>query len=103
MKYEFLNGQLDGVVYVTQTLGFVMTEKENMVYRLHGALYGFKHTPRACNKKIDSYLIELEFTKYGFEYGVYVKSMEFDITLICLYVEDLLVICNNINNLKKFK
>jgi len=74
-----------------------------MVYRLHKALYGLKQAPRAWNKKIDSYLVELGFTKCKSEYGVYVQTVASDITLICLYFDDLLVIGNNIKNMKKFK
>jgi len=74
-----------------------------MVYRLHKALYGLKQAPRAWNKKIDSYLVEIGFTKCKSEYGVYVQAVASDITLICLYVDDLLVTGNNINNMKKFK
>jgi len=81
----------------------VIKGKEDMVYILHKALYGLKQAPRAWNKKLDSYLVELGFTKCKSEYGVYVQEVASDITLICLYVDDLLVTGNNINNMKKFK
>jgi len=48
-------------------------------------------------------LVELGFIKCKSEYGVYVQAVASDITLICLYVDDLLVTGNNINNMKKFK
>lgn len=73
------------------------------VYKLHKALYGLKHAPRAWNKKIDSYLVELRFIKYKYEYGVYVQAMAQDITIIFLYVDDLLAIESNTEKLMKFK
>ena len=70
---------------------------------MHKALYGLKQAPRAWNKKIDSYLVELGFIKYKSEYGVYVQVMEQDITITCLYVDDLLVTGNSLKNFSKFK
>ena len=73
----------------------MIKEKEDMVYRLHKALYGLKHAPRAWNKKIDSYLVEIGLPKCKSEYDVYVQAVASDITLICLYVDDLLVTCKS--------
>ena len=81
-----------------------MIQKEaSKVYKLHKALYGLKHAPRAWNKKIDSYLVELGFVKCKSKYGVYVQVVSQDITIICLYVDDLLVTGNILENLSKFK
>lgn len=103
MKLEFLNGPLGEEVYGTKPPGFVKEEKENIVYRLHKALYNLKHAPRAWYKKIDSYMVELGFIKYRYEYGVYVQSKGGDITIICLFFDDFLVKGNNIKGLDKFK
>jgi len=46
--------------------------KENMVYKLHKALYRLKQAPRARNKKIDQVLIQIGFKKCSVEFGVYV-------------------------------
>jgi len=48
--------------------------KHDMVYKLHKALYGLKHAPRAWNKRIDSFLVQQNFVKCKSEYGVYVKK-----------------------------
>jgi len=103
VKFALLNGPLDEVVFVTQPLDFVIKGKENMIYRLHKALYGLKHALRAWNKKIYSYLVELVFKKCKPKYGVYVQADASDMTLVCLYVDDLLVTSNNIYDIKKFK
>jgi len=47
VKSAFLNGPIDEVVFFTQPSGFVIKEKEDMVYRLHKALYDLKQAPRA--------------------------------------------------------
>ncbi|XP_050908598.1 uncharacterized protein LOC127122277 [Lathyrus oleraceus] len=85
-KYELLQMGEDEKIS-----GYVLKEKARKVYKFHKALYGFKQTPRAWNKKIDRYLVELGFLKCRSKYGVYVYVMSQDIIIIFLYVDDLLV------------
>lgn len=73
------------------------------MYKFHKALYGLKQEPRAWNKKIDSYLVKMGIIKYRSEYGVYVQVMAQEITVIYLYIDDLLVARNSTGNLSKFK
>jgi hypothetical protein len=54
VKSAFLNCPLDEEVYVTHPLGFKIKGKENMMYRLHKALYILKQAPRAWNKRINT-------------------------------------------------
>ena len=91
VKCEFLNGPLDEEVYVKQPVEFVKHDEERKVYRLHKALYGLKQTPRAWNKKIDSFLREKKFVKCTTEHGVYVRRSNNELLIICLYVDDLLI------------
>jgi len=75
-----------------------------MVYILHKALYGLKQAPRVSNKRIDRFLVQQEFVKCKAEYGVYVKKgIEGNQILICLYVDDLIVTGNNVNEIEAFK
>nr|GEW92369.1 uncharacterized mitochondrial protein AtMg00810-like [Tanacetum cinerariifolium] len=46
VKSAFLNGDLDGEVYVSQPQGFVIGDSENKFYKLNKALYGLKQAPR---------------------------------------------------------
>jgi len=100
VKYTFLNGLVDEVVYVTQPPCFKIKRNEDMVYRLHKALYGLKQAPRAWNKRIGSFLVQQNFVKYKYEYGVYVKKgIKGSQILICLYVDDLIVTGSNVNQI----
>lgn len=66
-----------------------------MVYRLHKALYGLKQTPIDCNLKIISFFKNLGFKKCEMEYDVYV---------VFLHVDDILLTgscTSEINKLKK--
>lgn len=63
-----------------------------------------KQTPRAWNKRTDSFLTKLDFNKCTLENEVYVKeSNEQNQVIMCLYVDDLLVIGSNEDELTKFK
>lgn len=48
-------------------------------------------------------LVELGFIKCRYEYGVYAQVVAKDITIIFLYVDDLLVTGNSLKNLSNFK
>ncbi|MCI39566.1 LRR receptor-like serine/threonine-protein kinase GSO1-like, partial [Trifolium medium] len=96
IKFAFLNGPLEEEVYVKQPPGFEIKGQEEKVFKLKKALYGLKQAPRAWNKRIDSFLIKLKFTKCTSEYGIYVKgSNSNDLFILCLYVDDLLITGSN--------
>ena len=61
VKTALLHGELKDEVYVTQPEGFVIKSKEDKVYKLHKALYGLRHAPRAWNIKLKRILKELGF------------------------------------------
>ena len=57
------------------------------------------------NKKIDSVLEQMRFTKCVVEHGVYVKRHNEgkDMMVICLYVDDLLVTGSSLSAIDDFK
>ena len=67
VKYAFMKGPLQEVIYVTQPPGFEKKNQEGMVYKLHKALYGLKQTPRVWNLKIDLFFKLQGFRKYEME------------------------------------
>ncbi|RDX67657.1 Copia protein, partial [Mucuna pruriens] len=89
VKSAFLNGPLEEE-------GFVVKGEENKMYKPKKALYGLKQILRAWNRRIDSYLSLIGFKKCTSKHGVYVKcwkdSMKSEKLLVCLYVDDLLII-----------
>lgn len=105
MKFVFLNGPLKEEVYVIQPPGFEIKGREDMVYKLKKALYGLKQAPRAWNKRIDAFLVQQYFSKCYIGHGVYVRLQNggLDQVIICLYVDDLLVIGNNLKEIDDFK
>ena len=104
VKLAFLNKPFNEIVFVTYPSGFEIKGKEKKVYKLHKALYDLKQAPRSWNLKIDSFLTNYEFLRCGVEHSVYYKrGVESSKVLICLYVDDLLVIGSDHNEIEKFK
>jgi len=103
IKSAFLNGFLEEEIYVEQPEGFVAKGGEDKVLRLKNDLYGLKQTPRTWYNRIDDFLSKIGFRKSFSESTLYVRVLNFDIIVISLYVDDLLVIGNNFDLAKQFK
>ncbi|RDX93963.1 Copia protein, partial [Mucuna pruriens] len=80
-----------------------MTGHENKVYRLKKVLYGLKQAPWAWNRRIECFLLQLDFNKCTTKYGVYVRAIACDLMFVCLYVDDLLDTGSNTTNINEFK
>lgn len=88
-----MNGPLEEESYISQPPGFEIKGQESKVFRLRKDLYGVKQAPRAWNKRIDRFLIKEGFTKCTSKHEVYVNNASgLSRVIICLYVDDLLII-----------
>lgn len=67
-------------------------------------LYELKQAPRASNKRINRFLKEIGFDKCVSEHGVHVKKdTSKTVIILCLYVDDLLIMGNNEGYTTEFK
>lgn len=103
VKTAFLNGELEEEVYVKQPDGFLDNNNPQKVLRLKKALYGLKQAPRAWNTKLDHCLRSLNFSKCPFEHAVYMRKEVNDITVVGIYVDDLILTGSNENLIENFK
>ena len=84
--------------------GFSIAGQESKVLRLRKALYGLKQAPRAWNKKIDGFMMKIDFDKCSCALGVYVRSKSVgNIIIVCLYVDDLLITRGNEGEIAELK
>jgi hypothetical protein len=81
----------------------VIQGKEDKVYLLKKALYGLKQAPRAWYGRMDDYLTSSGFQKSLSEATLYVKKIHNDVLIISLYVNDLLVVRSNTQQVEEFK
>ena len=99
----FLNGDLSETVYMKQPKLCEEKGKEDHVCLLKKALYGLKQAPRAWNHKLHEALIEMKFKRSENEPCVYISKQNKIITIIAVYVDDILIFYNSSKERDKVK
>lgn len=92
----FLNANLTKELYSTQRDGYIQPGSENKVYPLLKSLYGLKQAFRAWYQLFDNFLLSQSFTKCGVDPNVYFKRSHNSILLLGLYIDDLILISDNL-------
>ncbi len=103
VKTTFLNGELEEEIYMEQPQGFVHQGGEHLVCKLQKSLYGLKQSPRAWNQKLDAFLQSIEFMKSEDDPSVYVAQVGDVNFFIVVFVNDLILVCNDQNKLLQIK
>nr|GEW91994.1 putative retrotransposon protein [Tanacetum cinerariifolium] len=103
VKTVFLNGYLNEEVYMEQPEGFVNKKYPNQVCKLKRSIYGLKQASRQWNKRFDDEIKKFGFTQNRDEPCVYLKASMSNITFLILYVDDILIMRNNILMLQSIK
>nr|GEU41154.1 zinc finger, CCHC-type [Tanacetum cinerariifolium] len=103
VKTNFLNRHLSEEVYIEQPEGFVNPKYPNHVCKLKHSIYGLKQASRQRNKRFDDEIKKFGFTQNPDEPCVYIKASGSYIVILILYVDDILLIGNNIPMLQDVK
>ncbi|GJU63091.1 retrotransposon protein, putative, ty1-copia subclass [Tanacetum coccineum] len=103
VKIRFLDGYLPEEVYMEQPKGFVNPKYPNRVCKLKRSIYRLKQASRQWNKRFDDEIKKFGFTQNRDEPCVYLKSSGSNVTLLILYVDDILIMGNNIPMLQDVK
>ena len=104
VKTTFFNGDLDEKIYMTQPEGCEVPGQENKVYRLRKSLYGLKQALKQWYEKFDSSLVQNGFVANLSDSCVYSKRIRSYCILICLDVDNMLILGKNlmvVNETKK--
>ena len=96
VKIEFFNGKLLEDVYMTQPEGFVNPENVGKVGKLQRSIYGLKQASRSWNLRFDEAIKVFGFIKNEDEPYVYKKVSGSTVVFLVLYVDDILLIGNDI-------
>ena len=99
VKTAFLNGKLSEDVYMTQPEGFVHPKNSNKVCKLERSIYGLKQASRSWNLCFDQKIREIGFLRSEDEKCVYIRASGSTKTFLVLYVNDILLIGNNVDTL----
>ncbi|GKE97335.1 ribonuclease H-like domain-containing protein, partial [Tanacetum coccineum] len=83
--------------------GFANKENENKVCKLVKYLYGLKHAPRKWNEKLVSILKENDFVQSANDHSLFTKYKNNKFIALIVYVDDIVVIGNCVDEINKFK
>ena len=103
VKTAFLNGDLDEEKYMEQPKGFIVPSQEKKVCWLVKSIYGLKQAPKQWHEKFDSVMMTNGFKINECDICVYVKNTERGSVIICLYVDDMLIMGSNNEVIKTTK
>ncbi|GKB69175.1 retrotransposon protein, putative, ty1-copia subclass [Tanacetum coccineum] len=103
VKTAFLNGHLNEGVYMGQPEGFVNPKHPRRVCKLQRSVYGLKQASMSWNKRFDKEIKKYGFTQNSDEPCVYKRASGSIIVFLILYVDDILLMGNNIPMLQDAK
>ncbi|MBS2634143.1 hypothetical protein KFY46_25770, partial [Salmonella enterica subsp. enterica serovar 1,4,[5],12:i:-] len=84
-------------IYMAQPEGFTIKGKEHMGCRLRNSIYGLKQASRQWNRKFDEVIKRFGFRETQVDKCIYVKEKGGKLMILVLYVDDILLACNDKN------
>ena len=99
IKTAFLNGNLDESIYMIQPEGFIAQGQKQKVCKLQRSIYRLKQTSRSWNIRFDTTIKSYNFEQNIDEPYVYKHIMDEKVIFLILYVDDILLIGNDVKNI----
>src|SRR3954471_18844050 len=103
VKTAFFNGFLKKELYMMQPEGFLDPKAANKVCKLQRSIYGLVQASRSWNKRFDSVIKAYGFIQTFGEACIYKKVSGSSVEFLILYVDDILLIENDIELLDSIK
>ena len=95
VKIAFLNGYIKEYIFMEQPKGYESKEGLKM-YKLNRSIYGLKQASRSWNHHFDEAICSYGFIKNEDEPCVYKKVSRSQLTFLVLYMDDNLLIGNDV-------
>ena len=102
VKSAYLNAPLDYEIYVELPEGF-KCKNGNYVWKLKKSLYGLKQSGRTWNKIFHTYLTAQNFVQSPVDPCMYVENVRNQISIILLWVDDILIVSKTEAHLMQIK
>ena len=83
--------------------GFLKKAKKGLVCKLKRSLYGIKQSPRIWYQNFDTYILSFGFVRSKVDHCIYSKEEGGRFIYAALYVDDMLLIGNNMDTIKEVK
>lgn len=103
VKTAFLNGNIVEDLYMEQPEGFISSGEDHKVCKLKRSIYGLKQASRNWNIRFDEAIKSFGFLQNMDEPCVYKKISGKAISFLILYVDDILLIGNDVGVLSSVK
>ncbi|KAK8950761.1 hypothetical protein KSP39_PZI003380 [Platanthera zijinensis] len=103
VKTAFLNGELDEEIYMAQPEGYVQKDQKDKVCKLDKSIYGLKQAPKMWHMKFDQVVKSLGFQSSLSDKCLYHRSLSNQTVIICLYVDDMLILGSNLAAVRDIK
>jgi hypothetical protein len=102
IKTAFLYADLDEDIYLNAPPG--ISCPAGKVLKLNKSLYGLKQAPRNFNKDLNDHLVSLGFDKCPNDPCIiYIRRTEDAVTILAVYVDDIIIACSKLTSLCTFK
>jgi len=102
VKSAFLNKVISEEVFVKQPPGFEDIMYPDHVYRLKKSLYGLKQAHRAWYDRLSNFLTENDFKRGQVDTTFFRRTLEKDILVVKIYVDDIIFGSINVSLCKEF-
>ena len=99
----FLNSTLKEDIYMAQPAGFEEPGREHLVCHLRKSLYGLKQSPRCWYEELSTHLMTTGFKQSRADPCVFYKWVNGQLTIISVYVDDLILLANMMCEMKQMK
>ena len=103
VKTAFLNGNIEEELYMVQPKGFADPKDADKVCKLQRSIYGLKQASRSWNRRFDKVVKDFRFIQTHGEACIYKKVSGSSVAFLILYVDDILLIGNDIELLNSVK
>ncbi|KAL0291061.1 UNVERIFIED_CONTAM: Retrovirus-related Pol polyprotein from transposon RE1 [Sesamum radiatum] len=103
VKMAFLNGFVEEEIFIDQPEGFTIVGEEQKVCHFQRSIYGLKQASRSWNTCFDEVIRDYDFIKNDYDLCIYKKISGSSVAYLVLYVDDILVIGNDVKMLGDIK
>ena len=99
----FLNGTINEEIYMEQPPGYIKKGEKDLVCKLNRSIYGLKQSSRCWNTVFKQYMKSINFIQSIADPCIFISGEEANLTIIAVYVDDLIIITKTPEAMKKIK
>ena len=101
----YLQAEINYEIYLEQPEGFKEESNngKDLIWKLNKGLYGLKQSGRLWNETLDKFLIKIGFERSSADHCLYVKNQNNTKAFVLVFVDDLLIISSDINEINNVK